>query len=269
MPELPEVETIVRELRKKLSGKKLLRLEIFDRRLRRLRLPLPLKISSVDRHGKYIVVHTKKGKLLLHLRMTGRLRFAKKVSRAPEEKHERARFYFGGGVILKFIDSRRFGTIEWFDFTRYKWKTEKLPELGLNPMKGEFNAGSLKDVLRLRSRAIRSLLLDQKIVAGLGTIYADEALWYAKIAPGRKSDSLTDAEVKRLVASIKRVLRLAIKKGGTTFRDYRKTGGDPGGYQFFRKVYGREGLPCFRCRGKIKRMKIGGRSAHFCPACQK
>lgn len=260
MPELPEVETVVRELRKKLPGKELLRPEIFDKRLGRLRLPLPLKIISVDRHGKYIVLHSPTGKLLLHLRMTGRLRFAKQVPRRAE-KHERARFYFAGNLVLRFFDPRRFGTIE--------WAKEKLPALGLDPLSKNFNAENLRNILFSNSRAVRSLLLDQKVVAGLGTIYADEALWSAKIDPRRKSDSLAEKEIGRLRQAIVKVLRLAIKKGGTTFRDYRKTGGGRGSYQFFRRVYGREGLPCFRCRGRIKRIRIGGRSAHFCPKCQK
>ncbi len=263
MPELPEVETTVRELRKKISGKKLRKLFIFDRRLGRLRLPLPLTIHSVDRHGKYIVLHSDFGKILLHLRMSGRLllkREQSKISVLPE-KHERARFVFSGGSVLRFFDPRRFGTLE--------WRKDGLPEMGVNPMSSEFDQESFRDILHSRSRGLKALLLDQKLVAGLGNIYADESLWHAKVNPRRASDSLSRAEIQHLTASIKEVLREAIKRGGFTLRDYRKPSGGEGSYQKFRKVYDREGLPCSRCRSKIERVKIGGRSTYFCPRCQK
>lgn len=259
MPELPEVETIVRELRPAIRDRTLKRLRVLDKRIGDLRLPLPLKIISVSRHGKYIVFRTKRGKILLHLRMTGRL-LLKKQQTKINEKHERTRFLFSNGLILKFLDPRRFGTIEWC--------CEKLPELGLNPLSRDFNAESLQKILLSRSCALKSLLLDQKLIAGLGNIYADESLWAAKLNPRRKSDSLSEKEANRLAASIKKVLGEAIKKGGFTLRDYRKTSGRAGQYQLFRKVYGREGLICFRCRGRIIKIKIGGRSAHFCSQCQ-
>lgn len=259
MPELPEVETVVRELNKKISGRKLKQVEIFDKKIKQLRLPLPMKILSADRHGKYIVLHSTKGKILLHLRMSGRLKFAEKVQEAPE-KYERARFYFNRGFALQFLDQRRFGTIEW---------TKGLPKMGLNPLNKEFSAENFRELVRSRSRGIKTLIMDQKLIGGMGNIYADESLWFAKINPLRKSDSLSDKEILRLRQSIIRVLHAAIKKGGSTMRDYKKTGGESGSYQLFRKVYKREGLPCFRCGKKIVKIKSGGRGTHFCPVCQK
>lgn len=268
MPELPEVETIVRELKSKISGKEIQKFFIFDKRLGKVRLPLPLKINSVVRHGKFIVLAAKNGKILIHLRMTGRILFSKDVPSMPE-KWERARFYFvdgstsltTSGLALRFFDPRRFGTLE--------WRKGKLPEIGIGPLSREFDEKKFHNILSSKSRAIRSLLLDQKVIAGLGTIYSDEALWFAKIDPRRKSDSLSKKEAGMLLYSIKKVLREAIKKGGSTMRDYRKTSGEAGRYQLFRKVYGREGLLCSRCRSKIERIKIGGRSTHFCGKCQK
>jgi len=261
MPELPEVETIVRELRKKISGKKLRTLLVFDKRIDRLHLPLPLKIHSVDRHGKYIVIHSGSGKILLHLRMSGRLHFSKTGAAEKTYKSERAAFIFADGSVLRFFDPRRFGTLE--------WRKGDLPEIGLNPLSSGFDREKFRDILYSRSRALKSLLLDQKLVAGLGNIYADESLWYSKINPRRASDSLSSAEIQHLASSIKKVLREAIKRGGFTLRDYRKPSGKEGSYQKFRKAYGREGLPCFRCRSKIERVKTGGRSTYFCPRCQK
>lgn len=263
MPELPEVETIVRELKRKVSGEKLVKFQIFDKRIGRFAAPSPLKVTAIDRHGKYIIFHTNRaGKILFHLRMSGRLLLKKRQSGMSSlpEKYERARFYFASGLVLQFFDPRRFGTIE--------WRKENLPEIGLNPLGKDFVAEKLKNILSSRSRAIKNLLLDQKIIGGLGNIYADESLWLAKIHPRRKSDSLSGAEALLLRSSIVKVLREAIKKGGFTLRDYRKTGGESGRYQLFRKVYGRAGEPCRRCGKKIAALKIGGRTAHFCPDCQ-
>ncbi|MBI4085221.1 MAG: bifunctional DNA-formamidopyrimidine glycosylase/DNA-(apurinic or apyrimidinic site) lyase [Candidatus Liptonbacteria bacterium] len=260
MPELPEVETIIRELRAKISGKELRELFIFDKRIGRLRVSLPLKITGVDRHGKFIVIHSSRGKILLHLRMSGRLQFSEKGKSKRSHKSERAIFVFGDGSVLKFFDPRRFGTIE--------WRKGKLPELGLNPLGPEFTYKNFRDILHSRSRTIKNLLLDQKIVAGLGNIYVDESLWFAKINPRRKSDSFSDMEIKRLRTAIVQVLKEAIRRGGFTLRDYKKTTGKKGSYQLFRKAYSREGLPCSRCRSRIKRIKIGGRGTYFCPKCQ-
>jgi formamidopyrimidine-DNA glycosylase len=267
MPELPEVEIITRELSRKIVGKKLSKFSVFDaKKILRPRLGLPQTILAVRRRGKYIVCETGGGlRCLIHLRMTGKLLFHALCSmlRAPESRHERARFYFGDGSILSFVDIRRFGTIDWIK------NEDDLPRLGLEPLSAAFSARTLGDIIKKSSRAIKSVLLDQRFVAGIGNIYADEALWLARINPKRKSNSLTPKETARLALSIKSVLREAIKKGGFTLRDYRRMDGSPGHYQNFRKVYNREGLLCFNCRRKIKKGKLSGRSTYFCERCQK
>ncbi len=278
MPELPEVETIVRGLNRAITGKKLSRFLVFDKeRLARPRLPLPQKIKSVQRHGKYIVCEAEKGRCIIHLRMTGEL-LLKKRSPAPSRqaglvrgqqskneyrKHERARFHFRDGSILHFVDVRRFGTIEW------SGANEPLPQLGLEPLSRDFSAASLAKVLRGKTQAVKSTLLDQKKIAGIGNIYADEALWAAKIHPKRRAGDLSVREVGALVHAVRGVLRRAIKMGGFTLRDYRHIDGHLGEYQNSRKVYDREDKPCLRCSVKIERIKLIGRSSYFCPKCQR
>ncbi|MDO8536659.1 MAG: bifunctional DNA-formamidopyrimidine glycosylase/DNA-(apurinic or apyrimidinic site) lyase [bacterium] len=274
MPELPEVETIVRGLSRRITGKKLSRFLVYDKkRLVSPRLSLPKKIVAVRRHGKYIVCDMTSGlRCLVHLRMTGELllgEISDSSSRARDEgkqkasKHERARFNFSDGSFLRFIDVRRFGTIEWLKDGR------SLPSLGPDPLSRGFNTKILFAATQKSLRAIKSLLLDQKIIAGIGNIYTDESLWMAKIHPRRESKSLKLAEISRLVKEIKQILREGIKKGGFTLRDYRRIDGSSGYYQHSRKAYDREDLPCLRCRAKIKRIKVGGRSSYFCARCQK
>ena len=287
MPELPEVETITRELSRVLVGKKLNKFSVFDtKKISRPRIPLPSRVLGVSRRGKYIIFDLDCGRqCLIHLRMTGGLLLkmvrrgsprAQQSTRATKlvgvkqggksglspEKHERARFCFSGGSVLHFFDTRRFGTIDWP-------KHGVLPNLGIEPFSKEFKAKTLAKLFRNSRRPIKNFLLDQKKIAGIGNIYADEALWLAKIHPKRRSGDLSAAEAEKLALAIKKILREAIKKGGFTLRDYRRTGGESGYYQHSRKVYDREGLPCLRCRAKIKRIKIGGRSSYFCPKCQK
>lgn len=277
MPELPEVETIVRELNRALSGKKLTDFLVFDReRIIRPRLVLPLKITSVKRRGKYLICNTDRGtRCLLHLRMTGGLLLEQRTGNGEDQmakhKHERARFHFHDGSLLRFVDVRRFGTIDWLDGKR------RLPELGQDPLSKSFTAKSFSAALGRSSRAIKSLLLDQRVVAGIGNIYADESLWFAGVDPRRRSNTLNKVEARKLVSAAKSVLRRAIEKRGFTLRDYRRIDGSTGSYQRVRKVYGREGERCprfytahhERCRGKIKKTKVGGRSSYFCPKCQK
>jgi formamidopyrimidine-DNA glycosylase len=262
MPELPEVETITRELSCVIVGKKLNKFSVFDaKKILRPRLALPQKIVSVRRHGKYIVCEMNDGsRCLIHLRMTGELLLGRQIAR---RKHERARFYFHDGSTLRFVDVRRFGTIRWLR------RGDNLPALGLEPLSPEFTPRAFCEVLRKTSRPIKSILLDQRFVAGIGNIYADESLWMAKIHPRRNGNGLSGAEARRLVRAIKKVLRQAIKKGGFTLRDYRRIDGRLGSYQNSRKAYAREGELCFRCGAKIKRIKVSDRSSYFCPACQR
>ncbi len=270
MPELPEVETIVRELKAAITGKTLSRFLVFDKkRIARPRLVLPQKVIAVSRHGKYIVCETRAGsetmRCLVHLRMTGELLFENKnhEPRTMNHKHERARFHFSDGSVLRFLDVRRFGTIEW------RGRLKPLPILGIDPLSTIFTSGKLKDLLRNSSRPVKSLLLDQQKISGLGNIYADEALWHARTHPAKPSNTLKIKEITKLAGAIRRVLNEGIKKGGFTLRDYRRIDGSFGYYQKSRRVYGREGGKCFRCSARIRRIKANGRSSYFCPNCQR
>lgn len=268
MPELPEVETIVRGLRRKILGKRLRRFFVFDKaKISQPRLKFPLKIFSVERHGKYIVCEASGGeKCLIHLRMTGELLFGtetEKSAAGEKQKHERARFHFHDGSVLRFVDVRRFGTINWLHAGK------QLPQLGVEPLSKNFDARKLASLLRGKKTAIKSALLDQRLIAGIGNIYADESLWAARIRPKRRSNSLKTPEIRHLVIAIRNILRQAIKKGGSTLRDYKRVDGSSGGFQDLHRVYGREGEKCFRCGDRIKRIKIGSRSSYFCPVCQR
>ncbi|HUZ93164.1 MAG TPA: bifunctional DNA-formamidopyrimidine glycosylase/DNA-(apurinic or apyrimidinic site) lyase [Candidatus Paceibacterota bacterium] len=273
MPELPEVETIVRELHEVVVGKTVVRFSVFDvQRIVRPCLSLPQKITAVRRHGKYIVCDLSGGaRCVVHLRMTGELLFAPVVpakagTRNPKlplnQKHERAAFHFSDGSCLRFVDVRRFGTVEW------RKSGDPLPMLGIDPLSQSFSSKAFLHLSQKSIRPIKSFLLDQQKIAGIGNIYADEALWHAKIRPSRKTGSLKAPEIKALVSAIRRVLREGIKKGGFTLRDYRRIDGSFGYYQKSRKVYNREGEKCKRCHATIRRIKVGGRSSYYCLQCQ-
>lgn len=264
MPELPEVETIARDLSKILAGREITGIFVFDRKIKLPRIKFPVKIGAVSRHGKYVVLSASNGeKCLLHLRMTGELLFEGKRIENRQRKHQKAVFVFKDGSALRFVDVRRFGTIEWL-----KRETE-LPRLGVDPFSGSFSPEKLAKLFKKSSRTIKSFLLDQQKISGLGNIYADESLWLSGINPTKRSSSLKNREIEALALAIGKVLREALKKRGSTLRDYRRPDGSSGGYQRVKKVYGREDEPCLRCGVKIKRIKVGGRSSYYCPSCQR
>lgn len=263
MPELPEVETIVRYLRPRLKGKRILGFEAKASRLFRghknpaevRRLVLGRKIIDLERVGKNIIFKLENGGyLLLHLMMTGQLLW----NPAGERKHDRLVLKLSGNNKLVFNDVRRFGKCQFVS-------PEKLL-LGRNAL--TIKLEEFKNLLAGKKGRIKGLLMDQKILAGIGNIYADEILWYAGVRPTRTALSLSAPELERLCGSIKKVLQLAIKKGGTSSRDYLKPDGSRGGYYQVRKAYQREGEKCARDGAIIKRIKIGGRSSHFCPKHQ-
>ncbi len=269
MPELPEVHTIVEELQSVIPGKRVSAIAVFDKKIRKPEIVLPFAFTDVTRHGKFIVCHAKGGKFLLHLRMTGELLFSKnsspQVSKilklAPIQKNERFAFLFADGSVLRFFDTRRFGTLEW------RPQREGLPTLGVDPLSPAFTPEFLYSATRKSRQPIKSFILDQKKIAGIGNIYADEALWFAGVHPKRRADSITRGEAGKIAVAVRRVLHKGIKLGGFTLRDYRRLDGSFGYYQKSRKAYGREGEACLRCGTKIRRIKVGGRSAYFCPDC--
>ena len=243
MPELPEVETIRRQLAKKIVGKKL------DSK----------KIAGVRRRAKVLMIDFSDGSsLAFHLKLTGQLIF--NGERTP---HTRKIFCFDDGSRLIFNDARKFG---WWKMV----KNTKDIERNFGPEAPEINFEDFKNLLEKRPHAkIKPLLMDQKFIAGIGNIYSDEILFASKTNPLRRVKTLKNEEVKLIHQNIKRILQKAIQSGGATEQYYRDACGGEGSYQKQLKVYRKEGERCPRCGVIIKRIKLGGRSAHFCPKCQR
>ena len=198
---------------------------------------------------------------VVHLRMTGSLRF--RAAGHEEEPFTRAVFALDGGDQLRFVDVRKFGTIDLVEQME-----EALPELGPEPLSDEFTVESLWDALRGRQQPIKAALLDQRNIAGIGNIYADEALFLARINPEAPAGSLRPTERRALHAAIQQTLRDGVQHGGASFRDYTNVEGEEGQQQYFVQVFRRTGEPCDECEKTIRRIVVGGRATHFCPKCQ-
>lgn len=271
MPELPEVETIVRDLAPFLLNRRIVRVKVWDPLLVRYpgrqdfnRRLTGRIILDWGRRGKYIVGRLSGGlTLLIHLRMTGRLL----LNLAPGEKYQRAALDLDDGARLWYCDLRRFGDM-WAYWPEEEEHLGGFNALGPEPLSPVFNSRWLAQRLAGRKAPIKALLLDQSLVAGLGNIYVDEALFLAGIFPGRPGGSLGPRELDALAASVKEVLTRAIEGRGTTFRDYRRGLGTPGEFQHQLQVYGRSGQPCLRCGEMLARMRAGGRTTVYCPRCQ-
>jgi formamidopyrimidine-DNA glycosylase len=271
MPELPEVETVARGLRASLVGSTIVDVEV---RWARSVVPPDLAafaagligqtVTAVGRRGKWIIVSLKKaGALLVHLRMTGRL-VIEPVD-APDDPHVRVLLQLDDGRRLRFSDQRKFGRLVLSSDPH-----AILADLGPEPLADDFTAARLEEMLARRRGRIKPLLLNQRFLAGLGNIYADEALWRASLHPLRRADTLTPAEVRRLFQAIRSLLQAAIGSGGTTLADsaYQQPDGRSGEYADLLAVYGRTGQTCQRCRTEIERIVVGQRSTHYCPRCQ-
>jgi formamidopyrimidine-DNA glycosylase len=271
MPELPEVETIVRGLRERILQLEFSGVEVcLGKCLRGSRRALSewirkKKICAVERRGKNIILSLGAGVgLFVHLGMTGRLRVVPRES--PREKHTHLVFSFRNNPQqLRYVDSRRFGRVFWEKEEKGEWTS--LSRLGPEPLE----ISPLEFVRRVRSRRreIKPLLLDQHFLAGVGNIYADESLHRAGIHPRRKSDSLSGRTLSRLHRALQEVLSEAIRAGGTSVRSYVDSTGAAGAFQHGLRVYGREGQPCRICGRAIVREMVGGRSSFYCPRCQR
>ncbi len=271
MPELPEVETVVRGLRAPLIGRCFTDVWIaWDDMIVapaveefRLRI-VGQEIQDIRRRGKYLVFTLAGGDyLLIHLKMSGWLR----VEPAGKKGHKHDRIVFGldDGQELRFNNMRKFGRVYLVEDA-----DQVLGRLGPEPLDDDFTPQLLTTLLARRSGALKPLLLNQGFVAGLGNIYADEALFVAGLHPQRRANTLTNEEIERLHQAIRRVLRRGIEEQGTTFDGlYRKTDGEPGQHQDNLMVFRRNGGPCPRCGETIQRIVVGGRGTHFCPRCQK
>jgi len=274
MPELPEVETIRVSLAPGLEGRTFDRVSIYDPRLTRPEPPEAVgaelegeRVADVRRRGKYLIVAFESGRhLLVHLRMTGNV-----LHPAPDgyrdDPHVRAVVRLDDGSDVIYRDVRRFGTwdlLEPGDLEAYF----AARRLGREPLERGFTAKSLGEALAGRRAPVKAALLDQRAVAGVGNIYADEALWYARIHPLTPAGHLDEAEVAALRDGIRKALRLGIRRQGATLRDYRRSDGSRGRMQNEFRVYGREGEPCERCGTPIAKTRAGGRGTWYCPTCQ-
>lgn len=269
MPELPEVETIKRSLALN-QGASVSHIEVIRQDMIRKREFEPeavhgAPIKRVGRRGKYLILSMAGDHqhILIHLGMSGRFYILDEEEKL-QEKHVHLILHLNNGKKLVFQDPRRFGGI---------WLLSSpeviTAQLGKEPLQRDFSAAYLQSIIKGRRTAIKNLILDQHLIAGIGNIYADEALFLARIRPDRAAASLNQQESLRLSRAIKRVLRQGIENRGTTFRDYRDGNNARGGFQEHLQAYGREGEPCLACGSLIVRERIGGRSSHYCQSCQK
>jgi formamidopyrimidine-DNA glycosylase len=268
MPELPEVETVRTTLAPALTGRRLERVDILDTRLVRPFEPLAVagelegeRIEAVERRGKYLVFRFESGRsLLIHLRMTGSLRHAPRGSLA-DDPYRRAVVRLDDGSDVAYRDVRRFGT--WLLLEPYLER-----RLGAEPLSSAFTARKLAERLAGRKAPIKAAILDQRTLAGMGNIYADEALWRARIHPLRPGGDLEPDEIRRLHRAVRRALEAGIARQGATLRDYSTPDGARGRMQHEFKVYGRGGEPCDRCGTPIEKTRVAGRGTWYCPHCQ-
>ena len=274
VPELPEVETVRRRLAPALEGRRFERVEISDPRLTRPFEPFEVarelegeRVTLVDRRGKYLIVRFESGRaLLIHLRMTGSLRHTGDGELA-DDPHRRAVVKLDDGSAVAYRDVRRFGTwllLEPADVDGYIDA-----RVGREPLDDAYKAKHLAEQLEHRRAPIKAVLLDQRTVAGVGNIYADEALWRAKVHPLRAANELTSDEVKAVYKGVRASLQAGVRRQGSTLRDYRLPDGSSGSAQDEFKVYGRAGLPCDRCGTPIDKIRVAGRGTWYCPACQR
>ena len=274
MPELPEVETVRTQLTPVLVGRTFQSVEILDGRLTRpvdpARVAAQLerqRVSAVDRRGKYLVVRFESGLVLLaHLRMTGTFLVAPHGELAPDP-HRRAVVILDYGSEVAYRDVRRFGT--WLVLEEDDLDEYLSARVGAEPLGSRFTTRQLAHRLAGRRAPVKSALLDQRAVAGLGNIYADEALWYAGVHPLSVAGTLDEDEVAAVRRGVRRALRTGIRRRGATLSDYRTPNGERGSMQDEFKVYGRGGEPCLRCGSPIEKTRVGGRGTSYCPACQR
>jgi formamidopyrimidine-DNA glycosylase len=273
VPELPEVETVRSQLAPALEGRTVVRVEILDERLTRPFAPAEVaaglegeRVAAVERRGKYLIVRFESGRvLLIHLRMTGSLRFAPAGTLAVDP-HRRAVVRLDDGSDVAYRDVRRFGT--WLLFEPGELDDYLSARLGHEPLERRFTPRELATRFAGRRAPVKAVVLDQRVVAGLGNIYADEALWYARVHPLRPAGDLAAEEVAAVHKGIRRALRAGITRQGATLRDYSTPDGERGAMQDEFRVYGRAGEPCDRCGTPIEKTRAGGRGTWYCPGCQ-
>lgn len=272
MPELPEVETVKRSLAPVLLEKTIVKVEVYLEKAvkpssARLKKVLPgQNVRNVERRGKYLILTLEQeDRVVFHLRMTGQLLY--QPHETPLAKHTTIRFSLDDGCDLRMVDQRKFGTVNLIPAGDQTAAPKGLLTLGPEPL-NETALFSLKQAAGRRKGPVKGLLLDQKVIAGLGNIYTDEALFIAGVNPSKPANSLAEGEWDRLYQAICTVVEEGIKHRGTTRRDYVDGRGQPGSYQDLLRVYGRKGGVCPNCGEKIEYARIAGRGSHFCPKCQ-
>lgn len=292
MPELPEVETIRQDLRKKILNKKIVQVLVRHKKsvsgssTKFVHALVGKAVIEIDRRGKLMIFRLQKGEqaMLVHLKMTGQLIY-RQVSRGAIElvagghkllaadieclpnDHTRVVFSFADGSELFFNDLRLFGYVKLAAATEV---AEALKQFGPEPLTKDFTWRYFSALFKKRKNTnLKALLLNQELIAGLGNIYADEVCWCAWVKPARRVGAITAAEQKKLFYCIPKILRQAIKHRGTTFRNFLDSSGRPGNYTDFLKVYDRPGEPCPRCGSAIVKTKTAGRGTHLCPRCQR
>jgi len=282
MPELPEVETVARGLRQVILGRRILSVRLgktdFIDDPGALEEHLPgRQIDAVERFGKFMLLRlsaalesngssrardAQPGSLLVHLGMTGQM--APTPATQPCEKHTHVCLRLDDGRELRYTDPRRFGRMA---FLTEGPLAKELTEFGADPL--EVTGEDFANRIRTRRARVKALLLDQRVLRGVGNIYADESLWRAKIHPARLGTSLTREQTATLRRVLQEILRQAIQMRGSTVSDFLDAAGEPGEYQRRHRAYGREGKPCYRCKTVIRRAIVAGRSSYFCPRCQR
>lgn len=274
MPELPEVETVCRGLALKLIGR---RLTAVEQRRANLRFPFPesfaarltgRRIEAIRRRAKYIVIDLDDGTILLiHLGMSGTMVINEKRP-ALLDRHDHVVFSIDNGICVRFNDARRFGLMDLVAADALN-EHKLIRGLGLEPLSDAFDGPALARMLKGKKTSVKLAIMDQRLVVGVGNIYASEALFRAGINPKRRAGTLTRDRAAKLAVSIKKVLTDAIKAGGSSLRDYVQANGELGYFQHRWKVYDRDGEKCSKCGGPIKRITQGGRSTFYCPVDQR
>ena len=276
MPELPEVETTRRGIRPHIKGRRVQAVAVRQRKLRwpvskQIERLLPGQcIAEVGRRGKYLLLHSEAGALMIHLGMSGSLRLVAEDTAAG--KHDHADIVFDNRQVLRFHDPRKFGSLLWVDGTRdgdAQLSHPLLDSLGPEPLGDDFTGDYLFARSRGRRGPVKSFIMDSRVVVGVGNIYANEALFLSGIRPTRKAGKISQPRYQRLCSTIKQVLSDAIAAGGTTLRDFTNSDGKPGYFSQSLYVYGRGGLPCAHCKRPLKEARLVQRATVYCGHCQR
>ena len=286
MPELPEIEIVKRSLFKMINKAIIIDIKVNNKNLR-YKIPnsfskhlIDEKILKISRRSKYIIFHFEKKLLLAHLGMSGKLLLMRSYDNTIFktsfyydsnilQNHNHIYFVLNNGLVLVYNDVRRFGFFKLYNTTQLN-KIIFLKKLGLEPFSKKFSIKYFEKFVQNRKKNIKNLLMDQTFVSGLGNIYVNEALFLSKIKPSRHCNRLNKNEIKNLILNIKKILKFAISKGGSSVRDFQNTLGKNGNFQQFFRVYGQKNKKCSRisCKGKIKKIVISNRSSFYCNRCQ-